>query len=98
LPLGRSSSFGYGAPKPAAKLSHIAHYSHQACRLCQTLFEHTSSSTPKSGLVCFVELGIDDHGSLNGLNDAAALLLVRGADFLSVFEKPQREVVAAGIL
>lgn len=31
---------------------------------------------------------------LNVLNDAAALLLVRGADFLSVFEKPQREALA----
>ena len=31
---------------------------------------------------------------LNSLNDAAALLLVRGADFLSVFEKPQREALA----
>ena len=28
---------------------------------------------------------------LNVLNDAAALMLVRGADFLSVFEKPQRD-------
>ncbi|PYU03199.1 MAG: DUF4386 domain-containing protein [Acidobacteria bacterium] len=31
---------------------------------------------------------------LNTLNDAAALLLVRGADFLSVFEKPQRDALA----
>jgi hypothetical protein len=31
---------------------------------------------------------------LNVLNDAAALLLVRGADFLSVFEKPQRDALA----
>jgi len=30
----------------------------------------------------------------NVLNDAAALTLVRGADFLSVFEKPQREALA----
>ncbi len=30
----------------------------------------------------------------NVLNDAAALLLVRGADFLSVFEKPQRDALA----
>jgi hypothetical protein len=28
------------------------------------------------------------------LNDAAALLLVSGADFLSVFEKPQRDALA----
>src|SRR2546426_9244544 len=28
------------------------------------------------------------------LNDAAALMLVRGADFLSVFEKPQRDALA----
>ncbi len=31
---------------------------------------------------------------LNTLNDAAALLLVRGADFLSVFDKPQRDAAA----
>ena len=30
----------------------------------------------------------------NILNDAAALILVRGADFLSVFEKPQRDALA----
>ena len=30
----------------------------------------------------------------NVLNDAAALLLVRGADFLLAFEKPQREALA----
>src|SRR5260221_7529843 len=28
------------------------------------------------------------------LNDAAALILVRGADFISVFDKPQREALA----
>ncbi|HEY5574658.1 MAG TPA: DUF4386 domain-containing protein, partial [Anaerolineales bacterium] len=31
---------------------------------------------------------------LNTLNDAAALMLVRGADFLAVFEKPQRDALA----
>ena len=31
---------------------------------------------------------------LNVLNDVAALLLVRGADFLSVFDKPQRDALA----
>jgi hypothetical protein len=31
---------------------------------------------------------------LNELNNIAALILVRGADFLSLFEKPQREVLA----
>jgi uncharacterized membrane protein len=31
---------------------------------------------------------------LNELNSIAALLLVRGADFLSIFEKPQRESLA----
>ena len=31
---------------------------------------------------------------LNVLNDAAALMLVRGADFLSVFGKPQRDALA----
>jgi hypothetical protein len=31
---------------------------------------------------------------VNVLNDAAALLLVRGADFLSVFDRPQQEALA----
>jgi hypothetical protein len=31
---------------------------------------------------------------LNTINDAAALLLVRSADFLSVFDKPQRDALA----
>ena len=31
---------------------------------------------------------------LNTINDAAALLLARGADFLSVFNKPQRDALA----
>ncbi len=31
---------------------------------------------------------------LNTINDAAALLLARGTDFLSVFDKPQREALA----
>lgn len=31
---------------------------------------------------------------LNVVNDAAALLLVRGPDFLSVFDKPQRDALA----
>ena len=31
---------------------------------------------------------------LNVLNDAAALMLAHGADFLSVFEKPQRDALA----
>ena len=30
---------------------------------------------------------------LNTINDAAALLLARGADFLSAFEKPQRDAL-----
>jgi hypothetical protein len=30
----------------------------------------------------------------NVLNDAAALMLVRGADFLAVFDKPQRDALA----
>ena len=33
-------------------------------------------------------------GFLNELNHIAALLLVRGADFLSVFDKPQRDALA----
>jgi len=31
---------------------------------------------------------------LNELNSIAALVLVRGADFLSIFDKPQREALA----
>src|SRR3977135_256336 len=31
---------------------------------------------------------------LNELNSMAALVLVRGADFLSIFEKPQRDALA----
>lgn len=31
---------------------------------------------------------------LNTINDAAALLLVRGTDFLAAFDKPQREAMA----
>jgi hypothetical protein len=31
---------------------------------------------------------------VNVLNDAAALVLVRGAEFLSVFDKPQRDALA----
>lgn len=31
---------------------------------------------------------------LNVVHDAAALILIRGADFLSVFDKPQREALA----
>lgn len=31
---------------------------------------------------------------VNVVNDAAALILVRGADFLSVFDKPQRDALA----
>src|SRR5690242_3853385 len=31
---------------------------------------------------------------INVLNDAAALMLVRGADFLSALEKPQRDALA----
>jgi Domain of unknown function (DUF4386) len=34
----------------------------------------------------------------NVLNDAAALVLVRGGDFLSVFEKPQRDALAMPFL
>ena len=35
---------------------------------------------------------------LNTINDAAALLLVRGPDFLSVFDKPQRGTGTDGLL
>jgi hypothetical protein len=42
-----------------------------------------------SVMVTLVVLGIP-IGFLNELNSIAALVLVRGADFLSLFEKPQR--------
>ena len=44
-------------------------------------------------MVTLVVLGIP-IAFLNELNSIAALVLVRGADFLSLFEKPQREVLA----
>lgn len=46
--------------------------------------------------VLMVVLGLmpDAIYFFNVLNDAAALLLVRGADFLSVFDKPQRDALA----
>ena len=44
-------------------------------------------------MVTLVVLGIP-IGFLNELNSIAALVLVRGADFLSLFEKPQRGVLA----
>jgi uncharacterized protein DUF4386 len=37
-------------------------------------------------------------GFLNELNSIAALALVRGADFLSIFEKPQRDALAMLLL
>jgi hypothetical protein len=43
--------------------------------------------------VTLVVLGIP-IGFLNELNSIAALVLVRGADFLSIFEKPQRDALA----
>src|SRR5580704_2892129 len=44
-------------------------------------------------MVTLVVVGIP-IGFLNELNSIAALALVRGADFLSVFEKPQRDALA----
>jgi hypothetical protein len=44
-------------------------------------------------MVTLVVLGIP-IGFLNELNSIAALVLVRGADFLSIFEKPQRDALA----
>lgn len=46
--------------------------------------------------VLMVVLGVmpDAIYFFNVLNDAAALILVRGADFLSVFDKPQRDALA----
>jgi hypothetical protein len=43
--------------------------------------------------VTLVVLGIP-IAFLNELNSVAALALVRGADFLSIFEKPQRDALA----
>jgi len=45
-------------------------------------------------VVVFGALMVTPIYFLNTLNDAATLLLVRGADFLSVFDKPQREAMA----
>jgi len=44
-------------------------------------------------MVTLVALGIP-IGFLNELNSIAALVLVRGADFLSTFDKPQRDALA----
>ena len=44
-------------------------------------------------MVTLVVLGIP-IGFLNELNSIAALILVRGVDFLSLFDKPQREALA----
>ena len=44
-------------------------------------------------MVTLVVLGIP-IAFLNELNSIAALVLVRGADFLSIFEKPQRDALA----
>jgi hypothetical protein len=44
-------------------------------------------------MVTFVVLGIP-IAFLNELNSVAALIFVRGADFLSAFEKPQRDALA----
>jgi hypothetical protein len=44
-------------------------------------------------MVTLVILGIP-IGFLNELNSIAALVLMRGADFLSTFEKPQRDALA----
>ena len=44
-------------------------------------------------MVALLVLGIP-IGFLNELNLIAALVLVRGADFLSIFDKPQREALA----
>lgn len=42
-------------------------------------------------ILVFVQVPL---GFLNELNNLATLLLVRGADFLSVFDKPQRDALA----
>jgi len=45
-------------------------------------------------LMVILVVGSIPIGFLNELNSIAALVLVRGADFLSIFEKPQREALA----
>ena len=41
-----------------------------------------------------VNFRVHPEAFLNELNSIAALVLVRGADFLSIFEKPQRDALA----
>ena len=45
-------------------------------------------------LMVILIVGSIPIGFLNELNSIAALVLVRGADFLSILEKPQREALA----
>ena len=47
-----------------------------------------------ASLMVILVVGSIPIGFLNELNSIAALVLVRGADFLSIFEKPQREALA----
>src|SRR6266550_3643726 len=46
------------------------------------------------GGVILVFLVLAFYVLFNGVNDLGALMIVRGADFLSVFDKPQRDAVA----
>jgi len=47
-----------------------------------------------AALMVILVVGLIPIGFLNELNSIAALALVRGADFLSIFEQPQRDAVA----
>jgi hypothetical protein len=47
-----------------------------------------------ASLMVLLVVGSIPIGFLNELNSIAALVLVRGADFLSILEKPQREALA----
>ena len=47
-----------------------------------------------AALMVILVVGLIPIGFLNELNSIAALALVRGADFLSIFEKPQRDAMA----
>jgi hypothetical protein len=54
---------------------------------------HEVDETQASLMVMLFSLSVP-ISLVNGLNDLAALTLIRGTDFLAVFDKPQREALA----
>jgi hypothetical protein len=71
--------------------------------ICQTgfifvalaLYELLKGVNPRQALVMLILILVGAPiALLNELNAIAALVLVRGADFLSIFEKPQRDALA----